>query len=143
MPREFARKHRVADQLKREIGILITQQIKDPRVQLAAITDVDVSPDLKHAKVHVSTFDVTASADRTQEVVDGLRAARGYLKRELGKRLHIRSMPDLRFVADTTERDAQHLKQVIDEAVAEDRMHGSPGVADDDCGDHREDNGTA
>jgi len=135
MAREFARKERVAEELKRELGVLITRQVKDPRVALAAITDVDVSPDLKHAKVYVSTFDVTASADRTQEVIAGLRAARGYLKRELGKRLHIRSIPDLRFAEDTTERDAQHLKQVIDDAVAEDRKHEDPDSGQRDSGD--------
>lgn len=125
MAREFKRRDRVAEELKREIGALITTQVKDPRVHLAAITDVEVSPDLKYAKVYVSTFDVTAPAEKGQEVVAGLRAARGYLKRELGKSLRMRVMPELTFLEDTTEREAHRMSQVIDEAVAADRRHAT------------------
>lgn len=134
MPREFARKHRVAEELKRELGVLITTQVKDPRVRLAAITDVDVSPDLKHAKVYVGTFDVNADAEQPGQVVAGLQAARGYLKRELGKRLRLRVMPDLRFYEDATEREAQRLTQIIDEAVAEDQHYDHPEDAPGDDG---------
>lgn len=123
MAREFKRRDRVAEELKRELGTLITTQVKDPRVQLAAITDVEVSSDFKYAKVHVSAFDVTAPVERGQEVVEGLRAARGYLKRELGKRLRMRSMPELTFLEDKTEREAHRMSQVIDDAVAADRRH--------------------
>lgn len=123
MPREFARRDRVAEELKRELSVLITTQLKDPRVTLAAITDVELSSDLKHAKVYVSTFDVTAPAERVDEVLAGLNAARGFLKRELGKRLRLRSLPDLRFIDDPTEREAQRLRGLIDEAVAEDERY--------------------
>lgn len=126
MAREFNRRDRVAEELKRELGSLITTQVKDPRVELASITDVEVSPDLKYAKVYVSTFDVTAADSKGQEVVAGLATARGFLKRELGKRLRMRVMPELTFVEDTTEREAYRLEQVIDEAVEADRRHASP-----------------
>lgn len=129
MAREFNRRDRVAEELKRELGSLIATQVKDPRVELAAITDVDVSSDLKYAKVYVSTFDVTAADGRGQEVVAGLKAARGFVKRELGKRLHMRVMPELTFIEDTTEREAHRLGQVIDEAVETDRRHA--GSSDD------------
>jgi len=124
--REFSRKHRVAEELKRELGILITTEVKDPRVRLVAITDVEVSQDLKHAKVYVGSFDVTAATEDASQALEGLRAARGFLKRALGKRLRLRSMPELRFIEDTTERDAQHLSSLIDSAVAEDQRHGDP-----------------
>ena len=58
-------------------------------------------------------------------------AARGFLKRELGKRLRLRTMPELRFIEDTTERDAQRMRGLIDSAVAEDRRHGDPLAGDD------------
>lgn len=127
MPREFSRRDRVAEELKRELGILIATQVKDPRVTLVAITDIAISPDLKHAKVYVGSFDVTAERDDGADAaLAGLRAARGYLKRELGKRLRLRVMPELRFIADHTEREAQRLDGIIDRAVAEDRAaaHG-------------------
>ena len=135
MPREFSRKHRVAEELKREIGVLITTEVKDPRVRLVAITDVEVSRDLKYAKVFVGTFDVTAEAESSSQALEGLRAARGFLKRALGKRLRLRVIPELRFEEDTTERDAHRMSGLIDSAVAEDRRHGDPiEDADDDHG---------
>jgi ribosome-binding factor A len=135
VPREFSRKHRVAEELKRELGVLITTEVKDPRVRLVAITDVEVSRDLKYAKVFVGTFDVTAEAESSSQALEGLRAARGFLKRALGKRLRLRVMPELRFEEDTTERDAHRMSGLIDSAVAEDRRHGDPlEDADDDHG---------
>ena len=135
MPREVSRKHRVAEELKRELGVLITTEVKDPRVRLVAITDVEVSRDLKYAKVFVGTFDVTAEAESSSQALEGLRAARGFLKRALGKRLRLRVIPELRFEEDTTERDAHRMSGLIDSAVAEDRRHGDPlEDADDDHG---------
>jgi len=135
VPREVSRKHRVAEELKRELGVLITTEVKDPRVRLVAITDVEVSRDLKYAKVFVGTFDVTAEAESSSQALEGLRAARGFLKRALGKRLRLRVIPELRFEEDTTERDAHRMSGLIDSAVAEDRRHGDPlEDADDDHG---------
>lgn len=125
MAREFKRRDRVAQELKRELGSLITTQVKDPRVQLAAITDVEVSSDFKYAKVHVGTFDLTAGPEHPAEVLAGLNAARGYLKRELGKRLRMRVMPQLTFLDDPTEREAQRMSRLIDDAVEDDRQHAS------------------
>lgn len=130
MPREFARRDRVGEELKRELSILISTRLKDPRVSLIAITEVDVSPDLKHAKVYVGSFDLNAPASRTAEVLEGLRAARGFLKRELGKRLRLRTMPDLRFIEDATEREAQRLDRIISNAVEQDRENADSEQSD-------------
>jgi len=137
MPREFSRRHRVAEELKRELGVLITTEVKDPRVRLVAITDVEVSTDLKYAKVYVGSFDVTAEKEKSAEVIEGLRAARGFLKRALGKRLRLRVMPELRFIEDATEREAQRMSGIIDSAVAEDRLH-NPDAGEDIQGDGRD-----
>lgn len=124
MPREFSRRHRVAGEIQRELGDLIATRLKDPRVRMATITEVDVSPDLKHAKVYVGVFDVVSDDDIAPEVMEGLQHASGYLRRQLGRRMRLRVLPDLRFYHDTTERDAQHLESVIREAVEEDeRQH--------------------
>lgn len=123
MPREFSRRDRVAEEIKKELGSLIATKVKDPSVRLVTITDVDVSPDLKHAKVYVGMFDIVSDAEQAPQVLAGLRRARGFLRRELGKRLRLRVLPELRFYEDATERDAQHLTQVIRDAVAEDDQH--------------------
>ena len=132
MAREFSRKHRVAEELKRELGILITTEVKDPRVRLVAITDVEVSQDLKHAKVFIGSFDVTAATEDPSEALEGLRAARGFLKRALGKRLRLRSMPELRFIEDHTERDAQKMDRLIESAVATDQAYAEDPPDTDD-----------
>lgn len=133
MAREFTRRQRVGEELKRELGILITTQVKDPRVSLVAITDVEVSPDLKHAKVYVGSFDVTASADKSTDAVAGLQAARGFLKKQLGSRLRLRVMPELRFIEDPTEREAQRLDQLISTAVKQDRENAESTDRDEDA----------
>ncbi|WP_423823806.1 30S ribosome-binding factor RbfA [Salinisphaera sp. SPP-AMP-43] len=138
MAREFSRRERVAEELKRELGVLIATQVKDPRVEFVTITDVDVSPDLKHAKVYVGTFDVTAGDDKAAQAVQGLKAAGGYLKKQLSKRLRLRALPDLRFIQDTTERDAQRLDRLIDDAIEQDREHADP-----DLDESNEDRGPA
>ncbi len=123
MAREFSRRHRVAEEIKKELGVLMATQVKDPAVRLAAITDVTVSPDLKHAKVYVGVFDVIGDPNQAEQVLAGLRRARGFLKHELGKRIRLRVLPELRFYEDTTEREAQRLSRVIESAVAEDERH--------------------
>ncbi|GAB3682521.1 30S ribosome-binding factor RbfA [Salinisphaera aquimarina] len=143
MPREFKRKDRVADQIKRELGVLLTTEVKDPRVRLVAITDVNVSADFKHAKVFFGSFDVTAANEKAPEVLEGLRAASGYLKRELSKRLRLRTVPELRFFEDATEREAQRLAGVIKSAVAEDRLYSDADDGDSIDEAPREDDGTA
>lgn len=133
MAREFARRERVGEELKRELGRLIATQVKDPRVSLVTITDVDVSPDLKHAKVYVGTFDVTAPVENPAQAIEGLRAASGFLKTQLGKRLRLRVMPELRFIEDATEREAQRLDRVIVDAVKQDQSQAGAADRDDDA----------
>lgn len=120
MPREFSRRFRVAEEIKKELGHLIAAKVKDPGVRLATITDVDVSPDLKHAKVYVGMFDIVNDGEQAEQVLAGLDRAKGFLRHELGKRLQLRILPELRFFEDATERHAQHLTQVIRQAVDED-----------------------
>lgn len=128
MPREFSRRQRVAEEIQKELGYLIATKVKDPGVRLATITEVDVSPDLKHARIYIGMFDVTSAGDQAPGVLAGLERARGFLRRELGKRLRLRVMPELRFYEDATERNAQHLSQVIRKAVDEDeRRHEAAG----------------
>ena len=132
MAREFSRKQRVAEELQRELGLLINSEVKDPRVRFVSISDVEVSPDLKFAKVFVANFDVTAEDDRATRAIEGLKAAEGFLKKKLGQRLHLRVMPALRFIEDTTEREAQKMDRLIESAVAADRQSEQAADSDED-----------
>lgn len=120
MPNDFPRSRRVAEQIQRELGTLITTELKDPRVHLATVTDVEVSRDLAHAKVYIGVLEMQ---DDPKEVMAGLTHAAGFLRARLGRLLKLRLTPHLKFIEDTTEREAQRLSDIIDGAVAQDRDH--------------------
>ncbi|HHH36606.1 MAG TPA: 30S ribosome-binding factor RbfA [Gammaproteobacteria bacterium] len=114
MPREYSRTVRVAEQLRRELALLIQQEVKDPRVGMATVSDVEVSPDLGHARVYVTVLDDGESAETS---IAALNRAAGYLRRELGRRLVLRTIPRLRFYHDRTSVEGTRLSALIDHAV--------------------------
>ncbi len=111
----FSRKDRVAEQIRRELAELIRQELKDPRVGMISITDVEVTADYAHAKVFFSTL---ASSEHLADVMTGLQKASGFLRRELGKRISIHMTPQLHFVFDQSLERGADLSKLIQEAVA-------------------------
>jgi len=89
---------RVSEDIKREIAAII-RELKDPRVQdkMLTVVNVDVSSDASFAKVYVSALDGIETA---KTAVKGLTNATGYIRREVGQRLHLRKTPELKFIAD-------------------------------------------
>jgi ribosome-binding factor A len=124
MPKEFSRSSRVAEQVQRELAELIRLELKDPRVGLITLTGVELTPDYAHAKVFYTTLAETAAR---QDIDVGLRRASGFLRRELGRRIRIHTLPELHFVFDESVERGDRLSRLIDEAVASDRKHeGEP-----------------
>lgn len=104
------RGQRLGQLIQQEIAKLIVNDLKDPRVGFATVTEVRTAPDLALAKVFVSIYgDDTQRAD----TLTGLRQARGYLRRELSQRLKLRQMPELEFELDTTLDQAERLESVF------------------------------
>jgi len=120
----FSRGERVAEQIRRDLVDLL-RQVKDPRVAqllpLVTITDIEVTPDYAHAKVFYTSL---AGEERAGEVAKGLAHASGFLRRELGRRLHIHHIPELHFVFDASVERGTRLSNLIDAAVASDTQHG-------------------
>jgi ribosome-binding factor A len=120
----FSRGERVAEQIRRDLVDLL-RQVKDPRVAqllpLVTITDIEVTPDYAHAKVFYTSL---AGEERATEVARGLAHASGFLRRELGRRLHIHHIPELHFVFDASVERGTHLSKLIDAAVESDKSHG-------------------
>lgn len=112
---------RVAEQLRRELGDLITRELKDPRVDGVSVTDVDVSPDLAQARVFVTSL----WPDRMPEALDGLTRAGGFLRHKLARRVNLRNTPRLVFAFDDSELRASRLDALIESAREEDRHHGN------------------
>lgn len=117
---------RVAEGIREELAELISRHVKDPRVGFVTITAVDVSPDFAHAKVYVSTL---ADQATIPELLEGLQHAAGFLRRELGRRLHIHTIPQLTFVYDESIERGVRLAHLIDEAVA--KEPGKDGEGED------------
>jgi ribosome-binding factor A len=113
--KSFSRKDRVAEQIRRELAELIRSELKDPRVGMISITDVEVTADYAHAKVFFSTL---AGSEQVAGVLEGLQKASGFLRRELGKRISIHMTPQLHFVFDQSLERGADLSQLIQKAVA-------------------------
>ena len=115
MPRDFSRAARIADQIQRDLSGLIRQELKDPRVSLVTITAVEVNRDLSHAKVFVCSLGEAAS---TEQSVEALQHAAGFLRSQLSRGLKIRSVPQLQFLYDASVERGVRLSHLIDQAVA-------------------------
>lgn len=99
---------RVEDLLRAEISDLILREIQDPRVRLATVSAVSVSPDLRHATVSVS---VLGEDEKREETVQALHHARGFIRSQLAHRLRLRVVPDLVFELD---RGAEYSQRITD-----------------------------
>ena len=117
MPKEYQRSERLASQIQRELARLIQTGLKDPRLSMPSILEVQVSKDLSHARVYFSVLDPEAAAD----CLEALHSASGYLQREIGKTLKSRVTPRLNFVYDDTNIRGRQMSDLIDSALASDR----------------------
>jgi ribosome-binding factor A len=102
------RTERVGDLLRSELAELILRHVQDPRVSLASVVAVNVSPDLRHAVVRVS---VLGDESHREEAIAALQHARGYIRSQLAPRLRLRVVPDLSFKLD---RGAEHSQRITD-----------------------------
>ena len=129
MPKEYSRSQRVVEQIRRELAELIRLEVKDPRVGFITLTDVEITPDYAHAKVFFTNM--TGEGD-VPEILQGLRRASGFLRRELGRRIRIHTIPELHFHYDRSVEEGSRLSQLIDEVVKEDeaRQHDEAGGGD-------------
>ena len=111
---------RVNDLIRKEISELLMREIRDPRLGgLLSVTEVDTSPDLRHAKVFVS---VMGSEEEKRQVEEGLAAASGFLRRGLGERLSLRHIPQLDFQRDESIERVSHLLELIKEVAPGDSL---------------------
>ena len=108
---------RLNEQLKREISELVLRKVRDPRVGLVTITSVEVAGDLGSARVYVRTQDPN---DELNESLAGLEAAAPFLRRELGRSLHLRRVPELRFQQAHSLDQARRIEEILSDVVYSD-----------------------
>ena len=114
MAKEFSRSNRVAEQMRRELADLLQFEVKDPRVGMVTVTEIEVTGDMEHAKVYYS-----AQAG-TPELQTAIEKTAGFLRTQLAKRMLLRKVPQLHFVYDSSLDYGMKMGKLIDEARASD-----------------------
>ena len=122
------RAKRAGQQIHQEISVMLGREIADPRLANVNVTHVDVSGDLRIAKVYVAP--ASDDAQENQAMLEALEHARGYFRRQIARALDTRFAPELRFVLDHAiergERFLQILDQVQEERRAAEQARGTP-----------------
>ena len=114
MTTEHKRCDRVADLLQRELAELLLRRVKDPRIEGVTITGVKVSRDLQHAQVFYCVMG-SRDEERNAAVASGLEKARGFMRQELGKRLHMKHLPALEFRYDASFDYGDKIERLLKE----------------------------
>jgi len=121
----FKRSDRVAEQMQREVSLLLLDGVKDPRIGFTTITGVRCSDDLRNARVF---FSVLGDAQAKQKAAAGLASAAAFIQGEVGRRLKLRVTPELLFTLDESAERGVRMDAIIREARAADEAKASgPG----------------
>lgn len=120
----FRRTDRINEQLKQEISLIVRDEVRDPRVGLATVTAVETSPELDHARVYVTALGDDAEKE---EIVAGLRSAAPFVRGQLGRRLHMRRIPELHFQLDRVLEHATRIEHLLREALPDEIGEGDTG----------------
>jgi len=116
--RQYKRADRVSDLMQQEISDIIQKQIKDPRIGFCTIMRVDLSDDLSHAKIRVS---IMGSEDDQKRTLAGLKSACGFIRREIGRRIELRNLPEIVFILDKSIDHSIRIAQLIKEGEEENK----------------------
>jgi len=126
------RTDRISEEIKKEISAIIQYELKDPRLpQMISVTGVDVTKDLRYAKVYVS---VLGSENEKQDAITGLKSAAGFIRREIGRRIQLRYTPEIIFELDNSIERGVYINKLINETLQESRGAGN---AEKDSGNDR------
>jgi ribosome-binding factor A len=107
---------RINGEVQRELSNIIRNEIKDPRIHLmTSVTDVEVAPDLKTAKVFIS---VLGTDEEKADTMKGLKSAEGYIRTKLARSINLRNTPELKFILDESIEYGMNMSKLIDEVTS-------------------------
>jgi ribosome-binding factor A len=104
------RANRVAEQMKKELGEILTRKIKDPRVGFVTVTDVEVTGDLQQATVYIS---VLGDDNKKKDTLLGLAKAKGFIRSEIGTRIRLRKTPEINFEFDEALEYGNRIETIL------------------------------
>ena len=111
---EYDRISRQAEEMRRGLDAIIRSEVKDPRIpEIFSILKVDLTRDLKYAKVHISVM--LEDENEKKAMLKALKGASGFIRRELGRRIILRSMPELSFVLDDSIEYSVHINHLLEQ----------------------------
>mgnify|MGYP000998580100 CR=1 FL=1 len=110
---------RINELIKEELAAAITQKVRDPRIGFVTVTHVEVTEDLKYAKVFYS---VLGSDEQKQKTAEGLEHSRGFLQKDIAKTLQLRSTPHLLFAMDPSLDEGMKIDNIIRKIHEEDNV---------------------
>ncbi len=106
---------RINMEVQRELSKVISQEMKDPRIDpMTSVIAVEVTPDLKQAKVYVSVF---GSDEKKQSTLEGLKSATPFIRKHLAKTINLRNTPELRFYMDESIEYGVNMSKLIDDVT--------------------------
>lgn len=106
------RAERVAEQIKKELGEILTVKLKDPRVGFVTVTDVEVTGDLQQAKIFIS---VLGDEEKLNDTLLGLAKAKGFIRSEIGKRIRLRKTPEISFEYDEALEYGNRIETILND----------------------------
>jgi ribosome-binding factor A len=118
---EGKRSEKVADLIQKEISQMLVRSIKDPRIGFVTITRVTVSEDCRFAKIY---FSVAGTLAERESSMKGLDSAKGYVRKELGRRIRLRYTPEIMFQFDPSIEYAIHMEELIQSIHQEKEQNG-------------------
>ncbi len=120
MSKDFKRSDRVAQELQKEVAIILQREVKDPRIGMVTVSDVEVSQDLAYAKIFVTfLFDHDESA--IEQGMKGLEKAAPYIRSLVGKAMRLRIVPELRFVYDQSLVEGMRMSNLVTDVIRKDQ----------------------
>lgn len=105
------RPDRVASEMREHISRIINEEIKDPRIGFVTVTNVEITPDLRNAKIFFSSL---GGKEEKEQAAEGLNSAAGYIRKLLGERMRFKFMPELLFRLDESTEYIIHLNEIFD-----------------------------
>ncbi|HEY0211907.1 30S ribosome-binding factor RbfA [Acerihabitans sp.] len=130
MAKEYSRTQRVAQEMQKEIAIILQREIKDPRVGMATVSGVEMSRDLAYAKVFV-TFLNDNDPQQIKIGITALQDACGFIRSLLGKAMRLRVVPELTFSYDNSLVEGMRMSNLVSQVVQKDRARRSESEPDE------------
>lgn len=128
MPKDFHRSRRIEDQVQRILSEVIRVDVRDPRLNRAIITAVDVSRDLSVAKIYFTSLDTDQDG---AELAEAFQSALKFIRGKLARQLTVRNVPELRFRYDDSMARGEEMDRLIEDAVARDAGARGPSEGDE------------